>query len=412
MTAATLPPPRIATLDIVRGAAVMGILGMNAVAFAMPAPAYFNPAAYGGAEGIELVAWTFGFVFIDGKMRGLFSLLFGASLLLITDAAEAQGRSPAAAHYVRILWLGLFGAIHYYLVWWGDILLHYALVGLVAYLFRRLPLHGLVIAAGLLLLYDLLIMIELSWLGVTLSDAADPDSVRLWRTLLSELSPLSRADLAADLAVHRGSFGEIAAHRLAEDAWAPFKYLPLGGPETLGLMLLGMAGLRSGFLAGTWDLELYRRIALWCILFGAAGFAVGAAVQIRSAFDPGTVYVVLWGGTVLFRIPMVVGYAALAILLARRGGLLVDRIAAAGRMAFSNYLGTSLVMTFIFYGWGLGLYGSIGRAALWPLIFALWALMLLWSKPWLERFRYGPFEWLWRSLSRGRLQPMRTSRPA
>ena len=104
---------------------------------------------------------------------------------------------------------------------------------------------------------------------------------------------------------------------------------------------------------------------------------------------------------------MVVAIAALIILLTRRGGALVERIAAAGRAAFTNYLGTSILMTALFYGWGLGLYGTLSRIELWMPVVAMWALMLLWSKPWLDRFRYGPFEWLWRSLARGRLEPMR-----
>jgi uncharacterized protein len=104
---------------------------------------------------------------------------------------------------------------------------------------------------------------------------------------------------------------------------------------------------------------------------------------------------------------MVVAYAALIIDLTRNGGWLVDRIAAAGRAAFTNYLGTSVLMTGLFYGWGLGLYGSIGRIELWLVVIAMWVVMLAWSKPWLDRFRYGPFEWLWRSLARWQFQPMR-----
>jgi uncharacterized protein len=121
-----------------------------------------------------------------------------------------------------------------------------------------------------------------------------------------------------------------------------------------------------------------------------------------------------WGvaATVPFRPPMIAATAALVILATRRGGPLVERIAAAGRAAFTNYLATSLVMTGLFYGWGFGLFGKLSRIELWIPVIAMWAVMLLWSKPWLDRFCYGPFEWLWRSLARGALQPMRrTPRP-
>ena len=110
---------------------------------------------------------------------------------------------------------------------------------------------------------------------------------------------------------------------------------------------------------------------------------------------------------VLTRPPMIVAIAALVILLTRRRGALVERIAAAGRAAFSNYLGTSLLMTGLFYGWGLGLFGQVHRIQLWIPVIATWVLILLWSKPWLDHFHYGPFEWLWRSLARRSLQPMR-----
>jgi uncharacterized protein len=109
---------------------------------------------------------------------------------------------------------------------------------------------------------------------------------------------------------------------------------------------------------------------------------------------------------------MVLATAALIILLTRRGGALVERIAAAGRTAFTNYLGTSILMTTLFYGYGGGFYGSLSRAELWIPVLAIWALMLLWSKHWLDRFDYGPLEWLWRSLSRGSLQPMRKAAAA
>ena len=128
---------RIQTLDIVRGVAIMGILAMNIVAFAMPDAAYLNPMAYGTEGPADLASWTFSFLFIDGRMRGLFSFLFGASMLLVIEKAEAGGRDPAKVHYARMLWLLVFGLIHFYLIWWGDILSLYAPVGMIAYAFRR-----------------------------------------------------------------------------------------------------------------------------------------------------------------------------------------------------------------------------------------------------------------------------------
>src|SRR5688572_30159749 len=137
MTAAR--PKRIATLDIVRGVAVMGILAMNIVGFAMPDQAYLNPRAYGTQSNLDLFSWAFSFVLIDGKMRGLFSFLFGASMLLVIQRAKANGESEVRVHFSRMLWLLLFGYLHFYFIWYGDILTGYATLGMVAWFFRDQP---------------------------------------------------------------------------------------------------------------------------------------------------------------------------------------------------------------------------------------------------------------------------------
>ncbi|HEU4957054.1 MAG TPA: DUF418 domain-containing protein, partial [Sphingomicrobium sp.] len=182
-------------------------------------------------------------------------------------------------------------------------------------------------------------------------------------------------------------------------------------PDTIGLMLIGMAGFKSGLLTGEWNDSAYRRLAGFAIPIGLAACAAVAAYDIVSNF-----YIIgIFGGLIVAATPfitiMALGYAALIILLSRGQGPLAQRIAAAGRCAFTNYLGTSIIATFVFYGWGLGLYGSVSRWQAWLLVPLVWLLMLLWSKPWLERFNYGPLEWAWRSLARGKLQPMRKNRP-
>jgi uncharacterized protein len=182
--------------------------------------------------------------------------------------------------------------------------------------------------------------------------------------------------------------------------------------EALGSMLLGMAALRSGFLTGAWSARAYRRIALVGLPVGALGYSWLAWGIWHSGFDPATVARNFFALSAPFRLPMMFGYAALFVLFARRGGPLANRVAAAGRAAFTNYLGASLAAAFVFMGWGLGLYGHLGRAEAWLVALLFWIVMLLWSKPWLDRFLYGPFEWAWRSLARGSAQPMRRRTPA
>jgi uncharacterized protein len=411
VSAATEPGPRILTLDVLRGIAVMGIFSVNVIGFAMPDAAYLNPAAYGGASGANLAVWALNFILIDNKMRCLFSLLFGASLLLVAERAEAAGRSPAAAHYSRMLWLLVFGLLHFYLVWDGDILSLYAPIGMVAYAFRRLPPERLVAAALVFLLMDAAIMVEL-WRGFAAGESAAhaPDATQAailqWRSDAEDLIPPAPADLARDLAAYRGGWSGIVAHRWADNALGPITNLILAGPQTLGLMLLGMAGLKSGFLTGAWNVPRYRRILLIGLAIGIPAQAAIAWWTWRSGFPGALVFASYFLFAMPFYYLQAAAYAAAIILLARRGGPFVARLAAVGRAAFSNYLGTSLVASGLFFGFGLGLYGSLDRLEAWLVAPLIWALMLLWSKPWLERFRYGPFEWLWRSLARARPQKM------
>ena len=416
MTAATGAGPRIASLDIVRGIAVMGILAMNIVAFAMPFNAYMNPMAYGTEGPADLASWVFSFVLVDGKMRGLFSFLFGASMLLVIERAEAGGASPARIHYSRMLWLLVFGLLHFYFIWFGDILAGYALVGLIAYLFRRSSVKTLMIWGVVLVVVQFLVMLLLTGGTFMLKGAAaaanpDPEMVRQWQEIHGQFGTLSGQPLAEKLALFRGPYEGLVGDRLA--GWfEPFFGIFYFGWETLAYFLFGMAALKTGFFRGEWAVERYRKVALIGFAVTIPIYAALAWVLIRDGFSVPMIMLISMAATTPIRPVMVFALAALIILLTRKGGALVDRIAAAGRAAFTNYLGTSILMTSLFYGYAGGLYGTMSRAELWIVVIAMWALMLVWSKPWLERFRYGPFEWLWRSLSRWEVQPMRRPLPA
>ena len=408
MTAA----PRIATLDTIRGVAVMGILLMNIVAFAMPEAAYMNPAAWGSQHAIDYAAWAGNFLLVDGRMRGLFSVLFGASTLLVVERAEAAGRSGVVTHFSRMAWLFAFGMAHLYLIWWGDILQHYAVMGMIAFLFLRLEATQLAALAMPLILFEAL------WMGnatvhafavETAAHAAHPSAAALaaYRDLEANFGTPDPRILAHDVAVHRSGYAAIFANRLPEANWIPWQTFLNLGPETLAYMLLGMAGLKSGMLTGAWSHRTYRRIAV-------LGFAIGVPVYgamtwyvFAQHFSASALMLTALMLATLIRPVMIAGWASLIVLLIRPGGALTTRIAAAGRMAFSNYLLTSLICTTLFYGYGFGLYGRLTRAELYLVVPAIWAAILLWSKLWLAHFRYGPLEWLWRSLSRWRLQQMR-----
>jgi uncharacterized protein len=412
MTAVTAPPPRIATLDIVRGVAVMGILAMNIVNFAMPPQAYGNPAAYGTEGAADLAAWTLGFVLFEGKMRGLFSLLFGASMLVVIERAEAAGADGAAIHFRRMAWLALIGLLHFYLIWAGDILFGYAMAGMAAWFFHAREARSLVAWGIALILVQLLLFAAIAGAVAMLAaeataSGAAPEAVAAWAGKQGMFGVPDADTLRRTLDLYRGGYGGIVAHRVTVLGAEPFEALLLFSWETVGYMLIGMAALKSGFLRGAWSQAAYRRTARACLGFAMPVYGLYALLLARADFPVPLLLAIGWAGTVPVRLAMIVGLAALIVASTRGGGRLAGRIAAAGRAAFTNYLGTSIVMTTLFYGYGGGLYGHVSRAELWLVVVPMWALMLLWSKPWLERFHYGPAEWLWRSLARGEAQPMR-----
>jgi uncharacterized protein len=399
------------SLDALRGFAVMGILAMNIVGFAMPEWAYVSPAVYGGDSFADKASWLFSFILVDGKMRGLFSLLFGASMMLVIDRAEAKGQSPAQVHFSRMFWLALFGLAHFFLLWFGDILFTYAVIGALAYRMRSWAPSKLIKWA--LLVYGLGFLLwaviyggmqVLQWFAT--QPGASADFVATYREMIN--SPDFDPKVGEELALHRGSWWGIVSDKLAD--WsAPLNAVIMGITETLPLMMLGMAMKKNGFLTGEWAAADYQRWIVRLLPAGAIAYAALGAAVWWGGFNMIDTIAAFLAWTMIPRLMMTIGYAALLILWIRAlaGQPLLTRVAAAGRAAFTNYLGTTIVMTTIFYGYGLGLFGHVGRPMLWLFVLGGWAVMLLWSKPWLERYHYGPLEWLWRSLARMKLQPLK-----
>ena len=411
MNASARPTDRILSLDVIRGVAVMGIFSVNVIGFAMIEPAYLNPGAFGGHRGADLAMWLANYVLIDGKMRSLFSMLFGASMLLVIDRAEARDRSPRRIHYRRMLTLLGFGLLHFYFLWHGDILALYALVGMVAYAFRNSSVIKLLTTGTTLLLTA---CVAFSFLAMQLGQAdvaahradATVEDIKRWNDQ-SDFLVSDAAERAAETRVAHSPFAVRARYMLTERTADPFTAALGFGFPTLGLMLFGMAAYRSGFLTGEWSRRRYRQVA-------AATLGVGGLVTLGLAwwviatnFHVVTILFAFLGLGGPIELAMAFGYAALIILAIRPNGTLTGRLAAVGRSAFSNYLGTSLVAAAIFYGDGLALFGRVSRAEAWLVVPPMWLLMLAWSKPWLDRFNYGPLEWAWRSLAEGELVPMR-----
>jgi len=403
---------RIITLDALRGFAVMGILTMNIVLFAMPEMAYFNPAAFGTYSPADMASWTINFILFDGKMRGLFSLLFGASMMLIVMRAEERGENAARIHFSRMGWLALFGLLHFYFIWHGDILFLYALAGIIAYFFIRLETERLIILA--LIIYVIGFLLTSLWMGSLFwlqyeaqMPSADAAAIAEFEKIMQELN----GDNASEIAIYQSGYAQILNYRLTELRFGPLMMAFQNIMETLPFMLIGMALLKNGFIAGIVKISAYRKWAMIGMLGGGGGYILFAILAHMSDYDPITIMNISLAWSTPFRLLMTIGYASMLILII--GAIatgsevyraFLSRVASAGRAAFTNYIGTSIVMSTIFYGYGFGMFGEVSRNGLWLYVFGGCALMLLWSQPWLTRFRYGPLEWLWRSLARGKLQ--------
>jgi uncharacterized protein len=272
---------------VIRGVAVMGIFSVNVIAFAMIESAYFNPAAYCGHSGANLAVWAANMVVVDGKMRTLFSMLFGASTLLVIERAERSGGVGWWTHCRRMIVLLGFGLIHYYFIWFGDILTLYAISGLIAFLFRSMPPEKLA-ALGAALLLGSMILFGLFLHGQYVADIAAhaPDAsakaISEWNDGLGGLYP-SAADVATDKALHLGSYANFVGYNLAHWQGIFGDTLPFL-MDTVGLMLLGMAGFKSGFLTGEWANSSYRRLAVPALALGALSGLATVVYDISSHF--------------------------------------------------------------------------------------------------------------------------------
>ena len=398
---------RIESLDFIRGLAVMGILAANIVAFGQPFAAYMYPDAFTVPHTpAHDWMWVAQFVLIDGKMRGLFTLLFGAGLYLFMEREWSRGGSRRLQAR-RLFWLLVFGLAHYFLIWRGDILVSYAVCGFAALAFLRMTARAqltiglLGYAAGTILYGGMLAPLTLA-MDTPLGDPGGPLAPMVPTLEAAQQVALDDADVQTAL-MQTGGYGELVAHTIREHAEDLPTFVFIWLFETLPLMLVGMGLYRMGLFDGGFD---RRRQLAW----GSAGLIAGGILSLLLALwvrQNGFTYygtqAAMIGLSFLPRLPMVLGLAALlAIWGAGANGWLGQRVKAAGRAAFTNYLGTSIVMLAVFHNQGLGLFGELDRTGLYGVTVLAWIAMLAWSKPWLSRYRYGPLEWLWRCLTYGR----------
>jgi len=393
---------RIAALDVLRGFAVLGILVMNIQSFAMIDAAYSNPTAFGDLTGANYWVWLLSHVLADQKFMTIFSMLFGAGIVLMARRQETAGRRAAGTHYRRMGALALFGLLHAYLFWYGDILFSYAICGLAVYLLRNLRpwlqllLGSLSVAVPSCL--SLLIGALLVWVVPFLPEETEN---AIQQTMVQDWQP-SPEDIEAQLAAYGGGW-----MREFEARWPMVVFMQtlLLGIFTFwragGLMLVGMALFKLGVFSASLQSRTYLALTAAGLCLGLPPILFSVHTNFERHWDIG--YWKLLGGQGNYwgSIAVSLGWVGLVMLICKQPALvpLMRPFAATGRMALTNYLMHTLICTTIFYGHGFALYGRVERVGQIEIVLAIWVFQLIVSPLWLRFFLFGPAEWLWRALT-------------
>lgn len=384
------------SLDVLRGVAVLGILMVNIPTFFMLPEAYQYPPGDPGFGAAGAQAWLFVHVFFEMKFITMFSALFGAGILLMVGDGPD---SSTKVHYRRMLWLLAFGMIHAYALWYGDILVAYALFGMIAVLFRKMSVAKLVFWGFFWITLTGLLLVGLFAAFMMMPGDIDPASVGMAQ------SPEAAASIIA--AYQEGSAGRWG-HNALSAVMTQLAGLSLFGGRVIGVMFLGMALFKSGFLTAQWGVAKYAICAVAGLAIGLPLAWYGGEHAVAVDFDLRSMWVHT-ATNYLASLLVAFGYASVVMLICKIPVLALLRapFAAAGRMAFTNYLTQSITLVILSTGTiGFGLYGTLGREELIPIVLIIWVVQLAVSVAWLRVFRFGPFEWLWRSLTYAKLQPI------
>jgi uncharacterized protein len=413
-------------MDVLRGVAVLGILLMNIIGFAYPFAASFDPTLGGGYTGANLWIWAVNTVLFEGKMRAIFSMLFGAGMLVLTSRLEQHGAAGEAAdvYYRRLLWLLAFGLVHAYFIWWGDILFFYAALGLLLFPFRRLSGRALVTIGLVLLLMGAGRGFLDAWdLRRVRAEAAVADAVAAaggtlteeqkgaqtaWKARAREAKPSPEALKQETEAYQSGywaAFRQRAGFLASMQASALYHFFIF---DIGGMMMLGIGVFKLGLFSAGLPARTYAMIALVGFGIGLPIASLAVRTDIVNGFDP-----VSLGSSAplhaIARIPIAGAHVAVVMLICRAGILrwLTTSLAAVGQTAFSCYIATSIICTTVFYGYGLGYFARLQRYQVYYVVAGVWIALLIAAPIWLRHFRFGPLEWLWRSLTYVARQPMR-----
>ncbi|TMI65209.1 MAG: DUF418 domain-containing protein [Bacteroidetes bacterium] len=422
---------RIVILDSLRGFAILGILLMNIPGFSLPG----DPYILNEWDTIDFKTWHFVEWFPEGTQRAIFSMLFGAGILLFIGGKEKRldGMMPADYFFRRQLWLIVFSLIDVFiLLWSGDILLDYACLGMLMFAFRNLPSKKLLIGAGFCLIFilarenrdlyhdkeiihrgEMIAAIDTTKTKLTLVQKEQLGAMEDMKKNSSPESRLKRREKAIEKVT--GNYEVLYEYRTGRYLDQLVQYLFLEPWDVLLFMFLGMAFFKMGILTGQATVKTY----LWmCIIGLGAGLIISyfrLQPIINAQFNwfeqtkkiPFSYYNV----SRTFR---AIGILGLIMLLYKSGWFkwLFALLRPVGQMAFTNYLMQSLMCGLFFYGIGFGMFGKLQRHEIYYVVAAVWIIQIIYSNIWLHYFRFGPMEWAWRSLTYWKKQPFRKNNSA
>lgn len=415
---------RIQSIDTLRGVALLGILLMNIIAFANPFAAYLVPTVDGATSGANLATFMTVDIFFEGSMRAIFSMLFGAGMLIFLNKPNSEPEVVKSLYYRRTLLLVCFGLFNaYILVWLGDILYAYGMTGLLLYFFRHMEAKKLLLCSAAILVFLTGLNTSLHLDAKSLSSAAAEVQALPAGTELSIEQQAALEDYDAyleqqflapelieqQLEIMQSGYLDIVIFSATVNLiLQTIGFIGNSFWDALAMMLLGMAFLKWGLLDASKSLKTYGLMVLiglgiglplntWeTVTFVASGYSLEWTDFTRPTYHIG-------------RMTLAIGYIGLVMLMCKLGFLrwLQYMLAKVGQMALTNYLSHSLICNFIFMGWGLGLAGQLERLEIYYVVFAIWLFQIIVSPLWLKYYRFGPAEWLWRSLTYGKLQPLR-----
>lgn len=417
---------RLHSMDVLRGVALLGILMINIEFFAQPFEKLINPGLSNDFVGSNYYIWLFKELVFFGKMWSIFVILFGAGAFLLITRAEKRGRAAGIAdiYYRRLFWLLLFALIHAYLIWSGDILFFYAVVGLFLYPVRRLSVRGMFIAVMVLLILSTLIpyidykndeslhkqVTEINAIKEKGQELTDEQTAVLedWKIKDAFIHPDLETLQKKIETMRKGTYFEIIK---SQKKWVKemhtLWFYEKGFFRTLMMMILGMTLIKSGVLSAKSKDSTYLMLMAfgYIIGFSLAIFRIRYLLVNNFSMFSNDLAGVVWQTEIT---TVALGHIGLICLFCKSSilGWLKISLAAVGRMAFTNYILQSLIGIFLFYSYGFGLFGTMDITEQLWVVGAIWVFQLIASPIWLKYFRFGPMEWVWRSLTYWKRQPM------